>query len=302
MADENLKSRHAFGSEADIDKALEAGKIDAHDILLLNEKKIGWIDKNGKPIIIDHQDVIIIEDDSLPENGKVGKIYIHGEECYLWNGVKFIPVSKSADLSALEAEITTKADAEEVEFSYEKIKYEFSDVPVGTLVDYREDEIRVMCPIDAVFTKQSVGEGGDANNYYATLKTYVPNDDVVGYIEHLGNQVDSEILTDLKVDKYGRKYQPTWLALASYDEVTDTWSYYGKNSNYEKFIGWDYRIDWFNADGVMIASDSIRINLSNEECHNDIKPYYVGEILKTVDEKIEEKIANVQSAYEIVEF
>ena len=283
MAD---KARHAFGSEAKISEALAAGVIDAYDILFLDEKKVGWITKDGEVVIAE------------------------------------------TNLSDVEAELATKADAAEV---YEKIntavtdtvasaksytdgkveaaisehmtkKYEITDVPEGTLVKMSDSEIRVMCPIDTIFTKQNVGTGGDANCYYMTLKTYVYDDNVVGYREHLGDQVDAEILTDLKTDEFGRKYQPTWLALAKYDETTGTWNYYGKNSTNEKYIGWDYQIDFYDANGKMVASDSIRINLSNEDCHSFIEPYYVGSIMKEVDEKIDTKIAEINSAYEIIEF
>lgn len=164
---------------------------------------------------------------------------------------------------------------------YEKVKYEVTDTPAGTLVDYRDKEIRIMVPAGAEFTKQSVGAGGDANSYYMTFKTYVPNDKVVGYREHLGNQVDAEILTDFKVDAYGRRYQPTWLALAKYDDATG-WSYYGASSTVKKYIGWDYQIDWYDANGVVIASDKIRINLSNEACHTAIEPYYMSNVVKQV--------------------
>lgn len=167
---------------------------------------------------------------------------------------------------------------------FEQKKYEIANTPVGTLVDYREKEIRVMCPADAVWTKQSVGAGGDANSYYMTFKTYAPNNNAVGYIEHLGDQVDAEILTDLKTDAYGRKYQPTWLALAKYDAGADTWTYYGKNSTTSKYVGYDYQIDWYDADGVMIASDKIRINLTNEACHNEIKPFYMADVVNNIKE------------------
>lgn len=166
--------------------------------------------------------------------------------------------------------------------TFEHVKYEISDTPVGTLVDYRDKEIRVMCPANAVFTKQAVGAGGDANNYYMTFKTYAPNDNVVGYIEHLNGQSDSEILTNFSTDKYGRRYQPTWLSLAKYDVTTDAWTYFGKNSTAIKYIGWDYQIDWYDADGIMVASDKIRINLSNEDCHSNIEPYYMANVVKEV--------------------
>jgi hypothetical protein len=156
-----------------------------------------------------------------------------------------------------------------------QVKYEVVDTPEGTIVNYGEKEIRIMCPTDVEFVKQNVGTGGDQNTYYMTFKTYAPDENVVGYREHLGDKVDSEILTDLKTDKYGRRYQPTWLGLAKYDDATGTWAYYGAKSSINKYIGWDYQIDWYDANGVMVASDSIRINLSNEDCHNSIEPYYM---------------------------
>ena len=209
-------------------------------------------------------------------------------------------------VSAEEVDEKVETALETVEHVYEKVKYEFTDTPTGTLVDYRDDEIRIMCPSDAVFTKQSVGVGGDHNSYYGTLKTYAPNDEAVGYIEHLGNQVDSEILTDLKTDEYGRKYQPSWLALAKYDESTDAWNYYGASSSEEKYIGWDYRIDWYIADGIMIASDSVRINLSNENCHFENKPYYVSNLeanaIATAKSYTDEQIEALMSMFTVVEF
>ncbi len=283
MAD---KARHAFGSETKIAEALAAGKIDAYDILFLDEKKVGWITKDGEVVIAE------------------------------------------TDLSGVEAELATKADAKEVEtkintavtdtvataksYTDGKVeaainehmakKYEITSVPVGTLVDYREREVRVMCPENSVWIKQNVGEGGDPDCYYATFKTYVPNDDVVGYIEHMGNQVDKEVLNTFSTDEYGRRYQVTWLALAKYDKEADVWNYYGKNSSVNKYIGWDYQIDWYDVNGVVIASDSVRINLSNENCHSAIEPYYVGDIMKEVETIVDKKIAEADSAYEIIEF
>jgi len=166
--------------------------------------------------------------------------------------------------------------------AFEHVKYEISNTPAGTLVDYSDKEIRVMVPANAEFVKQTVGAGGDSNSYYMTFKTYAPNDNAVGYIEHLGNQSDSEILTSFSTDEYGRRYQPTWLALAQYDDATNVWNYNGKDSTASKYIGWDYQIDWYDADGVMISSDCIRINLSNEDCHNIVEPYYMSKTVKEV--------------------
>lgn len=75
MAD---RAKHAFGNLANVQAALDAGKIDAYDILFLDgetKPKVGWIDKNGV----------------------------------------FRLVESEADFSELEAAIATKADASDVE-------------------------------------------------------------------------------------------------------------------------------------------------------------------------------------------
>lgn len=307
------KAKFGFGSSSNVEQALQDGKINARDIVFLDENtdnpKVGWVTSDGK-IVTAKADLSEVEAEITTLESTLAT------------------KANASDVEALEGQIATKVDATEVNAKVGQAvtegvasanaytdkmveaamgehltkKYEIASVPEGTLVDYREKEIRVMCPDDAVFTKQTVGAGGDANTYYLTLKTYVYDDNIVGYKEHLGDQVDEEILTDLKTDTYGRRYQPTWLALAKYDEATDTWAYYGKSSSVDKYIGWDYQIDFYNADGVMIASDSIRINLSNEGCHSSIEPYYVGTMRTEVETMIEEKVAEVNSAYEIIEF
>lgn len=94
------KARHAFGSEANVDTALEAGTIDAYDILFLDEKKIGWIDKNGQKVIIEDAEQVSVVT-ALPETGKDGVLYIVVNAAdptsitasgYVWSNEKFIPV------------------------------------------------------------------------------------------------------------------------------------------------------------------------------------------------------------------
>ena len=204
----------------------------------------------------------------------------------------------AVDKAFIDSIPTTYTSKKFVKATCEQVKYEITSTPEGTLVNYGENEIRVMCPADAEFVKQQVGTGGDANTYYMTFKTYVPNDNVVGYIEHLGDQSDSEILTSFSTDEYGRRYQPTWLGIAKYDETTGVWTYYGANSSTNKYIGWDYQIDWYDAEGVMIASDSIRINLSNEDCHSVIEPYYMAGYTTDAElDEVKETIANIATAY-----
>jgi hypothetical protein len=260
----------------------------------------------------------VVKVDELPDiaESDVEVLYIMNGIVYVFDGTEYKPMYKdhTTELKVLDERITLletnskeleeadKALAEQIKSLEEQFNaleipeeckcipndgYEITDVPEGTLVSYSDKEIRIMCPSNTVFTKQTVGTNGDPNCYYATFKVYVPNDNVVGYIEHLGSQVDETILTDFSTDEYGRKYQPTWLALARYDDATGIWTYYGKNSTKEKYVGWDYRIDWYNAENVLIASDCIRINLSNEDCHFNIEPSYIANATAEVKEKIE---------------
>ena len=305
-----IKAKHAFGKLSDVQKALEAGTIDKYDILFLDgdtEPKIGWIDANNIFRLVESE-----SDFSELES----------------------VIAKKADISdveALEKTVATKVGAEEVDekvgqavtdsvatanaYTDGKVKaainehmvkkFEITSVPDGTLVDYRDKEIRVMCPVDAKYVKQTVGGTGNANMYYMGFKAYAPEGAVSFKEGDRGIIIDEmfDFNGDFAgTDEYGRNYSICWLALASYDADSDTWTYFGKNSSVEKYIGWDYVVEWYNADGVVIASDCVRINLSNENCHYITKPYYVGGMMKEIDTKIEEKVAEVESAYEVIEF
>lgn len=359
MANEILRSKHAFGNLSGVLSALDAGKIDAHDILFLDgdtKPKVGWIDKDNNFRLVDTECVVVAKD-TLPTSGVEGKVYIFNDEGYFWNGTEFVNFCKPTDLTTLEnllsqletnlgelnvtvvdlkSEVDKKANSEDVQASieqaklevidstksytdekaedvldiskhlFEKVKYEITNTPVGTIVDYREKEIRVMCPNGTEFVKQTVGSNGNPNYYYMGFKAYAP-EGAVSFKEGDKGVVADEMFEFVNndfagTDKFGRNYSIVWLALASFDEATNTWSYFGKNSSTSKYLGWTYVVEWYDANGVMIASDSIRINLSNEECHSEIKPYYVAEFSKDFDEKINEIITELKSAYEIVEF
>ena len=324
MAD---KAKFAFGSLANLDAALASGAVDAFDLLCLVDDdvaRIGWVDKNGSPVIIDVPEDEVVAVDALPESGKTGVMYIVGKAVYIWDGNQFVAISESTDLSVfeervstLETEMTTKANAEEVDAKIESVldkclskRYEITSKPEGTLVDYREKEIRVMCPAGTEWTKQNVGSTGNANMYYMGFKAYAP-EGAVSFKEDDQATIEDQTMYYFEgndfagIDELGRKYSIVWLALASYDEASDTWTYFGEKSSTERYIGWYYSVEWYDADGVVIASDRIRINLSNEECHLAIEPYYMSDMVKTVksytDEQIEAKIEEI-AEIPVVEF
>ena len=353
MADELLRSKHVFGSKKNLLAAIESGKVDSFDILFLMDENdvpvIGWLNRDGEPVFLeDESRECVVEVDELPETGEAGVIYIYGEDGYFYDGEQFVNLCKPTDVTQLEASIKVleslvekKANIEdvnaqiveaiaesegytdkaiegvldEIKHSYEKVRYEISHKPNGTLVDYREKEIRVMCPVDTQWTKQEVGGTGNPNMHYMGFKAYAPEGAVSFKEGDKGVIVDEMFTFDndfAGTDEYGRNYSIVWLALASYDEASGTWTYFGKNSSTEKYVGWTYCVEWYDENGVVIESDSIRINLSNEECHSAIEPYYVHNITKEVEEKIEtvksevktytdEQIATIMSMFTIVE-
>lgn len=165
--------------------------------------------------------------------------------------------------------------------------YEISHKPTGTMVDYRDKEIRIMCPASTEWVLQNVGPTGNADNYYVGFKAYAP-EDAVSFKEDLAEIISDNTMYYFEgndfagIDAYGRKYSICWLAVANYDSTTDSWTYYGVKSNKNKYIGWYYSVEWFDATGKKIGSDTIRINLTNEDCHNSIEPYYMSNIVKNI--------------------
>lgn len=122
---EILKSKHAFGSEANVDAALASGKIDAYDILFLSEKKIGWIDANGNKVIIEDKEQVV-KVDVLPEVGEEGILYVCESIGYTWNGTEFKPIAETTGLD--EAAVDAKIEAANTEL-LETVK-EYTDTQI----------------------------------------------------------------------------------------------------------------------------------------------------------------------------
>lgn len=257
------KAKHAFGALENIDSALSNGVIDAYDILFVK-------DAEGKPYVgwIDKEGNKVICDDS-------------------------------AEFAELEEKVEAAINEHLVK------KYEITSVPEGTLIDYRDKEIRVMCPADAKWVKQNVGSTGNANMYYMAFKAYAPQG-AVGFKEGDRGVIIDEMFDfngDFAgTDEHGRNYSICWLALASYDANSDTWTYFGKNSSTSKYIGWDYVVEWYDVNGVVIASDCVRINLSNENCHSSIKPYYLNSAIEEVKAYTDKQIEELLIGIEVIEF
>lgn len=310
------KARLAYGSLANIDSALAAGTIDAYDILFLKDgdtARIGWIDKDGQKVIVENGAKSLVHVDELPtSDGDSEVIYIYNNEAYIWDGEKCVSISKSADLSALEEQIATKVDEATVDSkidqaALEEVAYEISSKPEGTLVDYRKKEIRVMCPKDTKWVLQNSGEGSNPNRYYIGMKAYAP-EGANSFKEDIAETISDETMYYFEdnefagIDKHGRKYSIVWFPAAIYDPETETWTYQGAQSTVDKYKGWYYSVEWYDANEKIIASDCIRLNLSNEECHTNLEPFYISDAIQSAKDYTDERVSNVTGVIEIVEF
>lgn len=196
----------------------------------------------------------------------------------------FASAGKVESLQSLVDEISETYLAEEkARVLMQQVKYEVTSAPAGTLVNYREKEIRVMVPAGTQFEAQQVGATGNSNMYYIAFKAYAP-EGAVGFKEGDQGVIEDEYFDftgDFAgTDRFGRNYSVVWLPVASYKD--GVWSYFGEKSSASKYVGWDYIVEWYDANGVVIASDKIRVNLSNESCHDNIKPYYMANTIEGV--------------------
>lgn len=207
-----------------------------------------------------------------------------------WNGEAWDRLAGLVDLSKY---ITTEDLANldinisktEIKKSFEEIKYEVKKPNDRVLVDYRDKEVRIMFPEDMNWSFQNVGANGNSEMFYFEFRAYAP-EGAVSFKEDTKKVIEDTQMYYFEgndfagVDEFGRKFSRIYLP-AAVNNGTE-WTYYGKNSNSDKYIGWYYTVEWYNTDGNKMASDQIKINLTNEECHNEIQPFYMNEVVKTI--------------------
>lgn len=326
---ELLRSKHAFGTEANIDSALESGLIDEFDVLFLTDAdgnpKIGWIDKNGKKVIVNDKEQIIRVSELPTKDGDENVVYLFKNKGYVWDNEqeKCIPMSESTDVTELTEKIQTletalskKADTETVNTQIKatlgehlsKIgAYKISDAPDGTLVNYLDKEVRVMIPSDHQWVLRPSGEGADQTKYYIGFKAYAP-EGAMSFKEDMKQTIEDETVFYFEdndfagIEEDGRKFSIIWLPVAFYDNDSETWTYHGAESTEGNYAGWYYSVEWYNEAGEIISSDCIRINLANEVCYSVPKPYYVSDAAKDAKTYTDEQIASILDAFTVVEF
>lgn len=144
MAD---RARHAFGALSNVQSAMQAGTIDAYDILFLDgdtNPKVGWIDKNGYLRLVEDK-IQVARVDELPvTDGDPDIVYIYNNEGYIWDGTKCVSMSKSADLtsledqvSVLESQMDTKVDEATVDSKIDlAVESAISELTGGEVVEF----------------------------------------------------------------------------------------------------------------------------------------------------------------------
>ena len=205
---------------------------------------------------------------------------------------------EAIDNAILSIDLSEYCKKSEIQDIAKTADYEVSDKPIGTIVNYYDHEIRIMCHADTEWNLQNVGEGGDSSKYYIGFKAYAPSSDVVSFKESLSTTMTDQTMYYFEdndfagIDSNGRKYSIIWLPVAKHNE-DGSWTYYGSSSTYNKFIGWHYCVEWYNADGICVASGLIRINLANEDCMSSVEPYYMANYV--TDAELESAISNVSA-------
>lgn len=190
-----------------------------------------------------------------------------------WDGGKEL----TARVDQHEADIATLKESQltinTLEHRVTLRRVEIGNVPAGTLVNYGQDEVRVMAPSDTVWTANR------ENKYYMSAKLFAPSN-AKYFREALAQDITDETYYEFEnyefsgIDEHGCKYSLVWLPMA--EQSDETWTYTGSLSTTEKgFLGWYWHANWYDENKNLIGSDIIRINLSNESCHNFEQPYYM---------------------------
>lgn len=215
-------------------------------------------------------------------------------------------------VAAVEAEVGVLTEAvanvykkPEANARFERVDYEFVNLPAGFVVDYGDKEIRILCPSDFEWTKQSVGATGDANKYYIPFRAYAPSDEVVNFQEDMAEVISDKTMHSFEgnafagIDEFGRKYSLIWLGVAYYDTDSGNWVYYGDKSTEEHMIGFHYSVRWYDENGVLVAADHIRINITNEDCHYSLKPYFLENVSDAIGVATSEQVGLVKGSEEV---
>ncbi len=222
------------------------------------------------------------------------------DEAGEWKLTSSLSVGGDTSNLATKDELKDKITISDVEAKMaEQEEYAISNVPAGTIVDMRDREIIIVCPENAEFKQQEVGEDGNPNMYYMTFTTYLPEGTVTfkeGDTGVLKDEILDKNTTGVGKDKYGRLYKNHWFALAMLSN--GEWIYFGDKSNKDNkkgsYMGWSFVAEYYDEKGNVIDNSAIRINLATKDTYFQSESSTLLSLLNKVTE-LEAKVAKLEN-------
>lgn len=157
-------------------------------------------------------------------------------------------------------------------------KFEVISAVKGFLTNEAQNDLRVYIPKGSVYELQNVGAGGQANQFYMTVRAWSPvaevtacrKGDVANYNEHFTD------MESIKIDaESGRPYVDFWLAIAYTNDNGATWNEYADLSVGTKYVGYNWLVEWYNGE-ELVASGSKKITLvNNYDMFYNAKDWYI---------------------------
>lgn len=164
-----------------------------------------------------------------------------------------------------------KKDANETE-------YEVISAVDGFLTDDSQNDFRVFIPKGSHYELQNVGEGGQSNQYYMTVRAWAPRADINGCRKGDYTKYNSQFagLEKVSIDpESGRPYVDFWFAIAYTQDGGTTWTEYADLSTGTKYIGFCWLVEWY-VDEKLVSSSSKKFTLVNDrEMFYNNKDWYV---------------------------
>lgn len=179
-------------------------------------------------------------------------------------------------------------------------KFEVISAVKGYLTDDSQNDLRVFIPKGSEYELQNVGTGGQANQFYMTVRAWSPRADVTSCRKGDYTKYDTQFAEMEKVYidvESGRPYVDFWLPIAYTEDNGVTWKEYADLSTGTKYIGFTWLVEWY-VDEELVASGSKKITLVNDrEIFYNNKDWYIPALEAKLEEttiQLEETTAQLK--------
>lgn len=164
-------------------------------------------------------------------------------------------------------------------------KYEVISAVDGFLTNDSQNDLRVYIPEGSHYELQPVGEGGDANTYYMTVRAWAPRADVTACRKGDYNKYDEQFLgmESIKIDPdSGRPYVDFWLGIAYTTDGGATWNEYAAMSADGRYIGYTWLVEWYVGEELVASGSKVITLVNNREMFYNSKDWYIPTMAKDI--------------------